>query len=40
VKRQTVTVTRGSASQAYRVKRAEADPPRTMWTIEAEQAVA
>lgn len=40
VKRQTLTITRGSASQAYRVKRAEADPTRTMWTIEAEQAVA
>ena len=40
VLRQTITVTRGTRSQAYRVKRVNPDPTNTMWTIEAEQEVA
>jgi hypothetical protein len=39
VLRQTITVTRGGRSQAYRVKRVNPDPTSTMWTIEAEQEV-
>lgn len=39
VKRQSLTVAKGTASQAYRVKRVNIDPTGTYWTIEGEQAV-
>lgn len=39
VKRQTLTVEAFGTSQSYRVMRANFDPMRVMWSIEAEQTV-